>query len=285
MLFHAGAGQRSSLDEIRRLYLERHPEARIDFSYKGSGYFLADLQRSREGDLYLPGEEFYLLQAQERGLVASYDPEKDIAAYFVTVMLTRRGNPQGIRTLEDLARPGIRLGLGNPRSCAIGIWHERTFRRAGLWEAVQANAVMSAKCIPELGNAVQHGAIDATIVWSPTAVLYLRDTEVVPLPPRYRGGVRLPVAVLSCASQPEQAESLKAFVLSAEGKAAFRRHAYAVEVGPTDHEGFLLGPGPSDRLMQQLVAAARAVKDPSIPLAEAGVGPLQGEVIRQRVSK
>ena len=39
--------------------------------------------------------EPYLLQAVERGYITDYDPERDIAAYFVTVIMTPRGNPKG----------------------------------------------------------------------------------------------------------------------------------------------------------------------------------------------
>ncbi|MBN1959398.1 MAG: hypothetical protein JW841_00500, partial [Deltaproteobacteria bacterium] len=63
ILFHAGAGQRSSLDEIAVIFAERNPDIKIDFSYKGSGYFIADITASKMGDLYMPGEEYYLLQA------------------------------------------------------------------------------------------------------------------------------------------------------------------------------------------------------------------------------
>ena len=147
------------------------------------------------------------------------------------------------------------------------------------------NAVMSAKCIPELGNATQHGAVDATIVWTTTAVLYLRDVEIVPIAPEYRGIVRLPVAVLNCSKNADAARRLKQFILSDRGKEVFLRHAYAVSVGRTDADGFCVGPGPTDRLMRWLVAAAAAVKDHSLPVNEAIVGPLVGEVFRQRATK
>jgi len=131
LLFHAGVGQRSSLNEIKELFRERHPDVQVDFAYKGSGYFIADITRSQEGDLYMPGEVFYLLQAVERGFITDYDPDRDIAAYFVTCIITPRGNPARVQTIEDFARPGLRVGLGNPKACAIGIWHEKTFKKAG----------------------------------------------------------------------------------------------------------------------------------------------------------
>ena len=283
MLFHAGVGQRSSLTDIQRQFRKRYPQVRVNFSFKGSGYFLADISRSREGDLYMPGEEFYLLQAAERGFIADYDPDHDIAAYFITVILTPRGNPQQIERIEDFARPGVRVGLGNPKACAIGIAHKKVFEKAGIWEAVQKNATMSAKCIPELGNAAQHNLIDATIVWATTAVLYLRDCEIIPLPHPYRGVIRLPVARLSFAKYPHEAELLKQFILSDQGQEAFLSHAYAV--GPIKHDkkGFLTAEDTStDQLMQWLTNAAAIVKDPARKASPEEVGRLLGEVIRQQ---
>lgn len=290
LLFHAGVGQRSSLDEIKRLFEARHPSSKVNFSYKGSGYFIADIARSHQGDLYMPGEEFYLLQAVERSFVTDYDPQRDIAAYFVTVILTPRGNPKHIRTIEDFARPGVRVGLGNPKACAIGLWHEKIFKKAGIWDAVKKNAAFSAKCIPELGNAAQHRLIDATIVWATTAVLYLRDCEIIPLDRRYRGVIRLPVATLAFSKHDREAKELKALILSEEGKRIFRSHAYAVGSISRDSEGFLSPDDPStDKLMTWLVNAAAVVKGSVTTTRKKPkgstlreVGPLLPEVLRQQ---
>jgi molybdate transport system substrate-binding protein len=282
LLFHAGVGQRSSLNEIKQIWEQRNADQRVNFSYKGSGYFIADITRSRQGDLFMPGEEFYLLQAQERGFVENYNPETDIPAYFVTVIITPKGNPANITKIADFARPGVRVGLGNPKSCAVGIWHEKTFKKAGIWEAVQKNATLSAKCIPELGNAAQHRAIDATIVWSTTAVLYLRDVEIIPIEQSLRGVIRLPVATLKFARFKQEAEALKAFILSPEARHIFHKHAYAVDPKiPVDDQGFCLD-GTTDKDMRDLVAAAAALKDETLPVTSETVGDLVEEVERQR---
>lgn len=282
LLFHAGVGQRSSLNEIKAVWEKRHPDQRVNFSYKGSGYFIADITRSRQGDLFMPGEEFYLLQAQERGFVENYNPETNIPAYFVTVIITPKGNPANITKIEDFARPGVRVGLGNPKSCAIGIWHEKTFKKAAIWEDVQKNATLSAKCIPELGNAAQHRAIDATIVWSSTAVLYLRDVDIIPIEQQYRGVIRLPVATLVFARFKEEANQLKNFILSDEARKIFHKHAYSVDQKiPVDNQGFCLD-DTTDKDMEYLVNAAKAVKDETFPVNSETVGDLTEEIERQR---
>ena len=282
ILFHAGLGQRSSLNDIKKVFEKRNPDIKVNFSYKGSGYFIADITRSKQGDLFMPGEEFYLMQAVERGFLTDYDPKTDIPAYFVTVIVTPRGNPKNIKTIEDFARPGVRVGLGNPKSCAIGIWHQKTFKKAGIWDKVKENATMSAKCIPELGNACQHRAIDATIIWTPTAVLYLRDIEIIPIEHKYRGIIRLPVGILKFARYREEAQKLMDFILSEEGRAIFHTHAYAVNPSiPVDKQGFCLD-GTTDQDMEYLVNAAKAVKDESFPVTKETIGDLSGEILRQK---
>ena len=88
-----------------------------------------------------------LVQALERGFLDSYDPKRDVPARFVTVIITPKGNPANIQKIEDFARPGVRVGLGNPKSCAIGIWHEKTFKKAGIWDQVKNNATLSLSLI------------------------------------------------------------------------------------------------------------------------------------------
>jgi len=282
LLFHAGLGQRSALNEIKGVFEKKYPETKVNFSYKGSGYFIADITRSKQGDLFMPGEEFYLMQAVERGFVTDYNPKTDIPAYFVTVIITPKGNPKNIKNIEDFAKPGVKVGLGNPKSCAIGIWHEKTFKKAGIWDKVKANATLSAKCIPELGNATQHKAIDATIVWGTTAVLYLRDVEIIPIEHKYRGIVRLPVGVLKFARYKNEARELMNFILSDEGRSIFHKHAYTVDkVIPVDKDGFCLD-GTTDKDMEYLVNAAKAVKDESFVVNTKTVGDLIEEVMRQR---
>lgn len=270
LLFHAGTGQRAALDEIAELFKARHPKVEVDFSYKGSGYFLADISASHEGDLFMPGEAFYVEQAAKRGFVEAYDAEKHTAAYFVTVIITPKGNPKHITRVEDFARQGLRVGLGDPKACAVGEWHERIFEKAGILEAVRKNTIQNAQCIPELGNATKLGAIDGTIVWMPTAALYLKDAEVIPMPAETRVAVPLPVVVLTTSKDKALAQALQGFILSDEGRACFRKHAYVLDLGQVDAE------------IEWLVRAAQVARDPKATISEETCGHLVEEVRRQR---
>ena len=108
-------------------------------------------------------------------------------------------------------------------------------------------------------------------------------TMIIPLEPKYRGVVRLPVALLKFSKHPKTARMLKDLILSDEGKDIFLSHAYAVDSVPTDENGFVADGGKAtDQLMTWLVNAARAIKDDSFLANDETVGPLIKEVVRQR---
>jgi molybdate transport system substrate-binding protein len=271
LLFQAGAGHRAALDEIAEVFQRHHPDLRVDFQYNRSGYFLKNMARSKKGDLYMPGGEFYLLQAQNRGFLKDYHPETDIAAWFIPVIITPDGNPKNIRSIADFTVPGVRVGLGDSiEACSIGRWHEKIFNKAGIWDNVRKNTTVRAICISELCNACRQKEIDATIVWTNAAILFLKEIDIVPLAPEYRTAIKLPAAVLSFSGHPEKAKSFRDFILSDKGKTIFHRHAYCID------------PGKADQDIQWLVAANRAVKDPSLPVTEKTVGPFVNEVTRLR---
>jgi hypothetical protein len=82
------------------------------------------------------------------------------------------------------------------------------------------------------------------------------------------------------------ARALKAFILSQEGRAIFHSHAYGLDVGPVDAEGFCADGGRATAEdMKWLVEAARAAEDPSLPITPVTVGHLVKEVARQRAAR
>jgi molybdate transport system substrate-binding protein len=108
----------------------------------------------------------------------------------------------------------------------------------------------------------------------------------VPIEPKYRGLVRLPVALLKFSKQPELARKLKTFILSEEAREIFRNHAYGIDVGPKDADGFCADDGKATAEdMKWLVEAARVAKDPTVPVSKETVGPLVKEVTRQRATR
>lgn len=224
LFVHAGAALRKPMDEIARLFKEKYG-VQVRFNYTGSACLLAQIMMTQRGDLYLPGEEFYMEQAKDRG----YLKEAQIVAYFVPVILVQKGNPKHLRSLADLARPGLRLALGDPKTCAVGKVADQILEKNGLKKAVSPNIKTYTITAPELGNAIKLGAVDATINWDAVAAWCGEDVTVVPIPPEQNVTSACPLGVLKWSQQPELARKFLEFVTT-EGRRIFEKHHYTMDL-------------------------------------------------------
>lgn len=222
LFIYAGAAFRPPLEEMGRVF-ERKYGVPVRFNFTGSNCLLAQIILSQQGDLFLPGEEFYVRQAQKRGYVL----KSEIIGYFVPVIMVRKGNPKGIRSLKDLAKPGVKVGLGDPKACAIGEISEAILRKNKLTEAVHKNVVLRAMTAPELANALRLGGIDACINWDAIANYpWVRPAvEVIEIPPEQNVITANPLAILKMTKNREAAEKFLQFALS-EGQRILRKHGF-----------------------------------------------------------
>jgi molybdate transport system substrate-binding protein len=217
-----GAGLQPAMDELGRLYFTR-TGVRVDFAYAGAGMLLSTLMTTRRGDLYIPGEAFYVDQARKHGFIAEDRP----MCYMTPVIGVRKGNPEHITGLKDLARPGLRVALGDPKAIAIGPMTERILQRAGIFDAVERNVSMKAACVPELANALATHSADAGIIWDVMAVQNAKHVDSIPIDPEYNEASEVLVSRLTCSKHPEEAGRLAAFLTSPEAAAIFHKHGYA----------------------------------------------------------
>jgi molybdate transport system substrate-binding protein len=219
---YCAAGVRPAAAEIAEAYrAERGIEVECD--YAGSEILLGRLKISRRGDLYMPGESEYLDQAAAAGLVRS---RRDVCRW-TPVILVAKGNPKGVRTLEDLANKDLKLGLGNPQACAIGRQTVPLLKKNNLDpDAVYSRAVFQSLTVNELGLHVKMGKIDATIVWDATAFYFAEQTEIVEIPADRNLPATVPVAVLTTSEAPEAATAFVEYLTGERAREIFRKHHF-----------------------------------------------------------
>jgi len=223
LLVYAGAGFRPPIEDAAAAFERKH-DAHVELTFAGSGCLLAQAELAGRGDVFIPGEMHYLEKAQERG-IASHAVR---IAYLAPVIAVRKGNPKEVHGLADFSRPGVRVGLGDPQSVAIGLvgerWLRATLGESGL-AGVHANVTTRALNVNELGSQLSLGAIDAAIVWDATVSLFSDLESVVPENAReFR--TLIAGSVLSMSKQPQLASEFLAFLISDEGRAIFRARSY-----------------------------------------------------------
>ena len=81
-------------------------------------------------------------------------------------ILVPKGNPQGLQTLEDLAKPEVEsLGIATGDINSLGFYAQQAFERAGLWEQVEPKCWRPDEPI-KIGHQVATGKLDAGIVYA-----------------------------------------------------------------------------------------------------------------------
>jgi molybdate transport system substrate-binding protein len=225
LFLYCGAGLREAADELIAEF-GKATGLRVRPTYTGSGCLLAQIAISGSGDLYMPGEQFYMDQAVGRGFIR----EHQVVTYFIPVIMVGKGNPKGIRGLADLLRPGLRLGVGEKESTAIGAFTPKLLAAAKIsYDVLRKNVVASFATAPEMGNAVKLGAVDAAIQWDAVASWYLDGADVIAFPTSPEMISPVPLGVLKFSRRPEAARSFLTFVLSPVGRAILKKHGHSID--------------------------------------------------------
>jgi len=225
LFMFCGAGLRKPIEALRKAF-EAEYGIPVRVCYAGSACLLAQIEITRRGDLYLPGEKFYIHQATERGYVAA----SKTVCHFIPVIMVRNGNPKGIHSLADLAQPGIRVGLGEAKSCAVGKTTAELLRKHKLEKSVGKNVVVYMGTAPELGNALKLGSIDAAINWDAVAAWYEDACDVVTLPRKRNVIVECPLGVLTFSKANRMSMEFLNFAAGEKGRQLFRKENYTVDL-------------------------------------------------------
>ena len=230
LFVYCGSGIRPAMEAMRSEFTAA-TGIPVRVTYAGSGCLLSMLTFARSGDLYMPGERYYVDQAIADGHL--HDPVQ--IAYFVAVVGVQKGNPKGIRSLADLARSDVRVGIGHPETVACGLAARRILEKAGVWEAVKANVDAQGACTGtamELTNALALNAIDAAINWD-AMIFPMRDRlDILTIPLEQNVEVPIPLGVLTWSTRQREAERFIEFALSADAKRCFETHGYHTAMEP-----------------------------------------------------
>ena len=105
--------------------------------------------------------------------------------YTSYVIATPKGNPAGITTLQDMAKPGVRVAMAQNASPPGGAAVIGLLKKAGLLEAVKPNLVENGTCVQRSVELVCNGKADAMIVELriPRMPAFGPNLDIVEIPP------------------------------------------------------------------------------------------------------
>ena len=225
LLIFVGAGIRPPVAELAEVFALENG-VRVVPDYAGSEVLINKIKLSRRGDVYMPGDRYYVEQAAQADMIVSHHS----VCYFVPTILVQKGNPKAITGVTDLVKPGIRLGLGDEKACAIGRKCKRLFEKNDIpWPEVEKNLKFQSMTVNELGMQIQAKSLDAVIVWDAVAQYYIEHGDQVPIPAEKNVISTVDAGVLTFSKHPKLAEKLIQLACSPRGREIFQRHGYRVD--------------------------------------------------------
>jgi molybdate transport system substrate-binding protein len=225
----AAASLTGSFKEIGKAFEAANPGVTVTFNFAGSQVLSTQIIQGAAADVFASANHTEMDKLVTVTLVAP--GYKDFATNVLQVILPAN-NPAKIQTLQDLAKPGLKLVLED-KSVPAGTYSltildnlskDATYG-ADFKTKVLANVVSYETDVKQVVAKVQLGEADAGIVYVTDAIA-APTLQTIVIPANFNVVAKYPIAALIKAPQPELAAAFVAYVLSADGQATMKKWGF-----------------------------------------------------------
>ena len=208
MTVFAAASLQPAFDKISA---QLHVDA--TFNYAGTQTLAAQLTQGAEADVFASADKTHMKTLLDAGLIAG---APEVFAHNRLEIAIAKGNPKGIHSLVDLARPGLVVVLADP-SVPAGKYAQQALAKANV-------TVHPASLEPQVTavlSKVALGEADAGIVYV-SDVVTSQKVQGVPIPDSQNVVADYPIAALKNAQHNSTADAFIAFVLAPDGQSILK---------------------------------------------------------------
>ena len=195
--------------------------ASVSTTAAGSEDFLPLVKSGQQGDILITHDP-YLDYVRDAGALA----DSVEVGFVAPVLAVQKGNPKQLKTIEDLAKPGIRVALSDPQYSTCGEMVFRLLEKKGIKDAVMRNVGNRlTKGHGNLATMLVTDAVDAVVMWNGVASTRKDKLEIVPTPYEYDSEVRVHVIGLKYSRHPALVAKFLDFT-RVQGAKLFASHGY-----------------------------------------------------------
>src|SRR5262249_3390470 len=95
------------------------------------------------------------------------------------VILVPKGNRHGIKSLKDLGKTGLRVGVGHEKQCALGALTRDTLVQDRTYDRVRKNVKVESATGDLLVNQLRTGSLDAVVAYISNAAGLKDELEAI----------------------------------------------------------------------------------------------------------
>lgn len=240
----AAASLKESFADAAQQFKAAHPNiTEVQFNFAGSQALVGQLQQGAPADVFASADKANMDKAVRAGVIEG--PPQELVRNVLTVVLPN-DNPGHLQTLQDLARPGVKLSLADP-SVPVGAYTLQVLDKlsadpaygADFTTKVQHNVVSHENNVRQVLSRVQLGEVDAGVAYVTDAqTANAGDTGSVPpvktlaIPTQYNVIAIYYIAPVKGAMHPAAASAWISYILSEPGQATMAKYGFVRAGGP-----------------------------------------------------
>ena len=214
LLLYAGSMLRPAIEKTVTDF-EKAEGVRVTRVYNGCGILVGQMKAGSMPDAYFACDNEFMNQVQDM-----FTPRDEIAQNEL-VILVPKGNPHAVATLKDLTKPGLRVGIGHEKQCAMGWLTQKTLVEGGIKDEFMKNVTVQTPTGDMLVNQMQTGSLDAAITYLSNAVGAGDKLDAVRIQGLKCSVATQPFAVAKAGNHQQLAARLHERLRSAESKERF----------------------------------------------------------------
>jgi len=226
----AAASLTEAFTEMGKDFGAAHPGVTVSFNFAGSQTLRTQLEQGAVADVFASANQTEMNTLVSDNLVAANSSQ--IFLTNILIVILPANNPANIQTLHDLARPGLKLDLGDTtvpagkyaRQILDNLDKDPAFT-PNFSTQVLANVVSNETDVKQVVAKVQLGEADAGIVYISDAIA-APTLKTIEIPAPDNVIAKYPIAVLDKAPQPDLAANFIAYVLSSDGQATLKKWGF-----------------------------------------------------------
>jgi molybdate transport system substrate-binding protein len=186
----------------------------------GSGQLLSKIKAAGKGDLYTPASTSYAAKAKDLGLLENHIP----LIIQTPVFALSASGKEKIHSWSDLTKSGMRIGLGNPKTMALGRSYLQIQEKMGpeLTTLFHRNKVVEAVNVSQIINYLKSDIIDTGITFDSTAKA--NKLSYIEIPAAYNQPEVAPLIRLKSEANGENSSLFIDFIMA--NLTIFERHGF-----------------------------------------------------------
>ena len=221
LIISAAASMQDVLQEIRTLYNQKYPRAKIVFNFGSSGSLQQQIEQGAPVDMFISAapQQINNLAAKQLLLGETRDLVKN------QMVLIVPKDTHSIDGFPDLANKSVgQIALGEPTGVPAGQYAQEILASLNIVDAVNSKAVYG-KDVRQVLNYVVTGNTDAGIVYRTDAL----DTQVEVVDTASEtifSPVVYPVAIVKDSKHHQEAQQFLQFLFSDQAQAIFEQYGF-----------------------------------------------------------